>query len=46
MTTMSKELFHLQKQKKILSEFEEKMDRYGNHISRWLEYEGEVESDD
>ena len=34
------------KQTRILSEFEEKMDCYGDHISRWLEYEGEVESDD
>ena len=39
-------LNQMKKQKKILSEFEEKMDRYGDHISRWLEYEGEVESDD
>ena len=36
----------MQKQTRILSECEEKMDRYGGHISRWLEYEGEVESDD
>lgn len=35
-----------QKQADILATFEGKMDRYGNHISRWLEYEGEVESDD
>jgi len=35
-----------QKQADILATFEGKMDRYGEHISRWLEYEGEVESDD
>ena len=35
-----------QKQADILATFEGKMERYGNHISRWLEYEGEVESDD
>lgn len=35
-----------QKQTEILSEFEIKMDRYADHISRWLEYEGEVESSD
>lgn len=35
-----------QKQVDILATFEGKMDRYGDHISRWLEYEGEVESDD
>ncbi|CAG5622211.1 TPA: hypothetical protein ACJ9A9_000638 [Streptococcus pneumoniae] len=39
-------LEQMKKQTRILSEFEEKMDRYGGHISRWLEYEGEVESDD
>ena len=39
-------LDQMKKQTRILSEFEEKMDRYGDHISRWLEYEGEVESDD
>ncbi|MBW7797504.1 hypothetical protein StDouc24_02760 [Streptococcus thermophilus] len=39
-------LFLAEKQAKILEEFETKMARYGNHISRWLEYEGEVESDD
>ena len=39
-------LDQIKKQTRILSEFEEKMDLYGNHISRWLEYEGEVESDD
>lgn len=39
-------LEQMKKQTRILSEFEEKMDCYGNHISRWLEYEGEVESDD
>lgn len=35
-----------QKQADILATFEGKMDRYGEHISRWLEYEGEVENDD
>ena len=35
-----------QKQADILATFEDKMDCYGDHISRWLEYEGEVESDD
>ena len=35
-----------QKQADILATFEGKMDRYGDHISRWLEYECEVESDD
>lgn len=35
-----------QKQKEILSDFETKIDRYADHISRWLEYEGEVESSD
>ena len=39
-------LEQMKKQTRILSEFEEKMDCYGDHISRWLEYEGEVESDD
>lgn len=39
-------LFLTQKQTEILSDFETKMDRYANHISRWLEYEGEVESSD
>ena len=39
-------LEQMKKQTKVLSEFEEKMDCYGDHISRWLEYEGEVESDD
>lgn len=39
-------LDQIKKQTRILSEFEEKMDLYGDHISRWLEYEGEVESDD
>lgn len=34
------------KQAEILSEFETKMGRYASHISRWLEYEGEVERDD
>lgn len=38
-------LDQIKKQTRILSEFEEKMDLYGDHISRWLEYE-EVESDD
>ncbi|MFS5675885.1 hypothetical protein V2V74_05685 [Streptococcus agalactiae] len=35
-----------QKQTEILSDFETKMGRYADHISRWLEYEGEVESSD
>ena len=39
-------LEQMKKQTRILSEFEEKMDCYGDHISRWLEHEGEVESDD
>ena len=39
-------LEQMKKQTRILSEIKEKMDRYGDHISRWLEYEGEVESDD
>ena len=39
-------LEQMKKQTRILSVFEEKMDCYGEHISRWLEYEGEVESDD
>lgn len=39
-------LFLTQKQTALLSDFEEKMTRYADHISRWLEYEGEVESDD
>ena len=33
------------KQTEILSDFETKMGRYADHISRWLEYEGEVEDD-
>lgn len=39
-------LFLTQKQTVLLSDFEEKMSRYADHISRWLEYEGEVESSD
>lgn len=35
-----------QKQTEILSDFETKMGRYADHISWWLEYEGEVESSD
>ena len=35
-----------EKQTEILSDFETKMGRYAYHISRWLEYEGEVERDD
>ncbi|HGD6029698.1 TPA: hypothetical protein ACIZZH_000679 [Streptococcus agalactiae] len=35
-----------QKQTEILSDFEMKMSRYADHISRWMEYEGEVEKDD
>ena len=44
--TTSHILNQTQKQADILATFEGKMDRYGDHISRWLEYEGEVESDD
>ncbi|KAA9270651.1 MULTISPECIES: hypothetical protein [Streptococcus] len=39
-------LAQVQKQEEQLKTFEDKMDQYANHISRWLEYEGEVESDD
>lgn len=39
-------LDQMQKQADILATLEGKMDRYGDHISHWLEYEGEVESDD
>ncbi|WP_449457102.1 hypothetical protein [Streptococcus suis] len=39
-------LFLAQKQTDLLSDFEAKMARYADHISRWLEYEGEVESSD
>ena len=39
-------LFLTEKQSDILQDFETKMARYANHISRWLEYEGEVERDD
>lgn len=35
-----------EKQSDILLDFETKMARYADHISRWLEYEGEVERDD
>ena len=35
-----------EKQTGILSKFETKMARYADHISRWLEYEGEVERSD
>ena len=35
-----------EKQSDILQDFETKMARYADHISRWLEYEGEVERDD
>ncbi|CNC27491.1 hypothetical protein [Streptococcus agalactiae] len=35
-----------EKQTGILSDFETKMARYADHISRWLEYEGEVERSD
>ena len=38
-------LEQMKKQTRTLSEFKEKMNRYGSHISRWLEYEGEVEID-
>lgn len=33
-----------QKQTDLLADNEAKMARYADHISRWLEYEGEVES--
>lgn len=33
-----------EKQLKQLEEFGKQMETYGDHISRWLEYEGEVES--
>lgn len=39
-------LEQMQKQTDILINFREKMDRYGTYISRWLEYEGEVEEND
>lgn len=39
-------LFLSEKQNTVLKEFEEKMDRYAYHISRWLEYEGEIPSED
>ncbi|HHT7812920.1 hypothetical protein [Streptococcus suis] len=39
-------LFLTQKQTELLAGFETKMARYAEHISRWLEYEGEVESSD
>lgn len=39
-------LFLTEKQNKLLADNGEKMDRYADHISRWLEYEGEVERDD
>ena len=39
-------LFLTQKQTDLLADNEEKMARYADHISRWLEYEGEVESSD
>ena len=29
-----------------MEDFSKKMDKYADHISRWLEYEGEVERDD
>jgi hypothetical protein len=36
----------VQKQTEQLDSFNEKIHCYGDHISRWLEYEGEVECDD
>lgn len=39
-------LFLTQKQTDLLADFEAKMARYADHISRWLEYEEEVESSD
>lgn len=38
--------FLTEKHEGLLDDFEKKMDRYGYHIARWLEYEGEVERDD
>ena len=35
-----------EKQTELLGKFEQQMGRYNHHICRWLEYEGEVESDD
>ncbi|WP_283571810.1 hypothetical protein VWV84_05010 [Streptococcus agalactiae] len=35
-----------EKQTNLLSDFETKMARYADHISRWLEYEFEVERSD
>lgn len=34
-----------EKQTELIRMFEEKLSRMSHHISRWLEYEGEVESD-
>lgn len=39
-------LFLTEKQTDLLADNEAKMARYADHISRWLEYEGEVESSD
>ncbi|MBF0698817.1 hypothetical protein [Streptococcus danieliae] len=39
-------LSQLQKQDKILTDLDAKMNDYGQRISRWLEYEGEVENHD
>lgn len=47
MKLTSDHVLHLtKKQTEILSNFETKMGQYADHISRWLEYEGEVERDD
>ena len=47
MKLTSDHVLHLtKKQTEILSDFETKMGRYADHVSRWLEYEGEVERDD
>lgn len=34
-----------EKQVRQLQEFEKQMDRYADKISRWLEYEGEIEDE-
>lgn len=39
-------LSQLQKQGKIFEDLDEKTNVYAQHISRWLEYEGEVENHD
>ena len=39
-------LAQTEKQLAQLEKFEDNMNRYAHHISRWLEYEGEVKADD